>query len=76
LSLTLREEDRLRVFKNFTPNFIRVIKSRIRCVGHVAHIGEKRMWWGKLQERDHLEHLIVHCRKTLNGSQINKMDMD
>jgi hypothetical protein len=29
------------------PSIIRIIKSRMRWVGHVAHIGEKRnaYWW-------------------------------
>ena len=41
-----------------SPNTIRVIKSRrMRCVGHVARMGERYtgFWWGNLRERDHLE---------------------
>ena len=43
-----------------SPNIIRVIKSRrMRWVGHVARMGERRrhtgFWWRELRERDHLE---------------------
>ena len=40
------------------PNILRVVKSRrMRCVGHVASIGEgcTGCWWGILRERDHLK---------------------
>jgi hypothetical protein len=44
-----------------SPNIILAIISRIRWTGHVARMGERRgvyrFWWGKLEERDHLEHL-------------------
>ena len=43
-----------------SPNIIRVIKSRrMRWAGHVARMWERRgpymVWWGTLNERDHLE---------------------
>jgi hypothetical protein len=42
-----------------SPNIVRVIKlRRMRWVGHVAQMGEKRgvvFWWGNLRERDHLQ---------------------
>ena len=43
-----------------SSNIVRVIKSRrMRWAGHVACIGRegacKRVWWGNLRERDHLE---------------------
>jgi hypothetical protein len=92
LSLTLREEHRLRVYENrilrgifgpkreevaggwrrlhneelhnlySSPNIIRTTKSmRMRCAGHVAHMGEMRklytiFWSGNLKGRDHSEH--------------------
>ena len=44
-----------------SPNIAWVIKSRrIRWVGHVVSMGERRgeghtrFWWGNLRERDHL----------------------
>jgi hypothetical protein len=88
LSLTLREEHRLRVFKNrmlrgifglkrdevtgdwrklhneelhnlyFSPNVIRVIKSRrMRWAGRVVCMGQRGMhiglWWESQKEKDH-----------------------
>jgi len=42
----------------FSPNIVRVIKSRMRWAGHVARMGEGEVytefWWGSLRERDHL----------------------
>ena len=42
-----------------SPSIFRVIKSRrMRWAGHVAHMGERRLytgfWWGNLRKRDHL----------------------
>jgi hypothetical protein len=41
-----------------SSNIIRVIKSRMKWVGHVACMGERRVHtgfrWGHLRERDHL----------------------
>jgi hypothetical protein len=53
-----------------SPNILRVIKSRrMRCVGHVARMGERRsvhraLVW-KPEERDHLEDPSVDGRITL-----------
>ena len=61
----------LKVFKNSSPNFIRAIKSGIRCMKHVAHMGHGNPYtlWRKKNERKRpLEHLRVHERITLNGS--------
>jgi hypothetical protein len=43
-----------------SPNIIRVIKWRMRCLGHLKHIWGREeahtgFWWGNLRERDHLE---------------------
>jgi len=51
----------------FSPNTIRVIKSRtMRWVVHVASMGKKRgtyrVQWKNLNERDHLEDLDVDGR--------------
>ena len=37
---------------------MRVIKARMRCAGHVAHMGEESggcigSWWGNRRERGH-----------------------
>ena len=54
----------------FPLNIIRGIKSRrMRCAGHVACIGERRIKGfcaGKLNERDYLEDLGVDVMKILN----------
>ena len=42
-----------------SPSIIRVIKSKMRWVGHVARLGKGEVHagslWGNLMERDHLE---------------------
>ena len=47
----------------FSPNVIRVIKSRrVRWAGHVARVGELRragLCWEHLKEGDHLKELVV-----------------
>ena len=53
----LNNED---LYDLYTPNIIRVIKSRrIRLVGNVGRMGRGEVhtgfWWGNLRERDHLE---------------------
>jgi len=53
----LNNED---LYDLYTPNIIRVIKSRrIRLVGNVVRMGRGEVhtgfWWGNLRERDHLE---------------------
>ena len=44
-------------------NIIRVIKSRMRRVGHVERMGEGEVhtafWWGDQREGEHLEDLSV-----------------
>jgi hypothetical protein len=41
------------------PNIFRVIKSRMRWVGHVARMGRgeayTEFWWESLSEKEHLE---------------------
>jgi hypothetical protein len=41
------------------PNIIRVIKSRMKWAGHVAHI---KLWLEKCKGRDHLENLAIDGR--------------
>ena len=47
------------IVKLYSPNIIRVIKSRrLRPAGNVARVKERTrvygFWWGNLKERDHL----------------------
>ena len=43
----------------YSPNIVRVVKSRKGWAGHVARLGRRevhtRFWWGILREKDHLE---------------------
>jgi hypothetical protein len=49
-----------------SPNIIKVINSRMRWVGYIAHTGGGQVhigfWWGDLKERDDLEGLGVDWR--------------
>jgi hypothetical protein len=49
-----------------SPTIVRVIKSRIRWVGHVARVGREEtctgFWWGNLRERDRWENPGVDGR--------------
>jgi len=49
-----------------SPNIVRVIKSRMRWLGHVARIGRGEayggFWWGNLRQRDHLKYPGVDVR--------------
>jgi hypothetical protein len=48
-----------------SPSIVRVIKLRMRWVGHVAHMGE-RVLMGNLRERDHLEDPSIDGRIILS----------
>jgi hypothetical protein len=68
LSLTLREH-RLLVFKNSSLNFIKSDQIKDQMGGaYGREINAYTLWWGKLKERDHLEHLAVQWGITLTGS--------
>lgn len=45
------------------PGIVRMIRPRMRWVGHVVHMGERRMrtgfWRGNLNKRDHLDGRIL-----------------
>jgi hypothetical protein len=50
-----------------SPNIVQVIKlSRMKWVGHVAHMGRGEayigFWWGNLSGRDNLEDAIIDGR--------------
>jgi len=50
-----------------SPDIFWVIKSRrMRCVGHIAHMGRTEMhtgfWWGNQRERDNLENPGINWR--------------
>jgi hypothetical protein len=50
----------------WSPNIVRVIKSRIRWPGHEACRGRgvayTGCWWGNLRGREHLGHPGIHGR--------------
>jgi len=51
--------------------------SRMRWVGHVERMGERRaaygVWWGNLREGGHLEDPDIDGRIILNGSSRSGM---
>ena len=55
-----------------SPDIVRVVKSRMRWVWHVARMGRAEayteFWWGNLRERDYLEDPVVDGRIILIGS--------